>query len=96
MRAVDAELIALAWQLGERYRVSCWDSFIVAAAQRAGCDLLYSEDMQPGMIFDGGLRIVNPFAEGAELGTTFSVQEPRATYAARPRVRPSRPVRTAS
>ena len=35
---------------------------IVAAALLAGCDILYSEDMQNGMLVGGRLRIVNPFA----------------------------------
>ena len=34
---------------------------IAASALQAGCDTLLSEDMQHGMAFDGGLRIVNPF-----------------------------------
>ena len=34
---------------------------MVAAALRAGCDTLWSEDMQHSMIVDGKLRIANPF-----------------------------------
>lgn len=45
---------------------SIWDSLIVAAAQALGCNILYTEDMQDGRIIDG-LRIVNPFREGATL-----------------------------
>ncbi|QJU56478.1 PIN domain-containing protein [Sphingomonas sp. AP4-R1] len=45
---------------------SIWDSLIVAAAQALGCNILYSEDMQDGRIIDG-LRILNPFREGASL-----------------------------
>ena len=41
-----------------------YDALIVAAAVEAGCDTLYSEDMQHGRNV-GGLTIVNPF-----LGTT--------------------------
>jgi predicted nucleic acid-binding protein len=37
------------------------DAVIVAAALQAGCDTLWSEDMQHGMTLDEGLRIVNPF-----------------------------------
>jgi predicted nucleic acid-binding protein len=44
----------------ERYRLSWYDSLIVAAAQRAGCDRLYSEDLQHGQLF-GTLRVENPF-----------------------------------
>jgi predicted nucleic acid-binding protein len=38
---------------------------IAAAALHAGCDTLWSEDMQHGMVLDEGLRIANPF-RGAE------------------------------
>ncbi len=34
---------------------------IVAAALAAGCDTLWSEDMQDGFIVEGRLRIANPF-----------------------------------
>ncbi|SFJ99223.1 PIN domain-containing protein [Bradyrhizobium sp. cf659] len=37
-----------------------YDALIVAAAIEAGCDILYSEDMQHGRSI-GGLTIVNPF-----------------------------------
>jgi predicted nucleic acid-binding protein len=39
-----------------------YDALIVAAAIEAGCDILYSEDMQHGRSV-GGLTIVNPFIE---------------------------------
>jgi len=34
---------------------------IAAAALLAGCDTLWSEDMQDGMLIDARLRIANPF-----------------------------------
>jgi predicted nucleic acid-binding protein len=34
---------------------------IVAAALLAGCETLYSEDMQDGLLIDNRLRISNPF-----------------------------------
>ena len=45
----------------ERYNLSIYDAMIVAAALHAGCDTLWSEDMQDGMVLGEGLRIVNPF-----------------------------------
>jgi len=45
----------------ERYNLSIYDAMIAAAALQAGCDILWSEDMQDGMVLDDGLRIVNPF-----------------------------------
>lgn len=47
--------------LAERYNLSLYDAMIVASALQADCDTLWSEDMQHGMTFDSGLRIVNPF-----------------------------------
>ncbi|MBR1130447.1 PIN domain-containing protein [Bradyrhizobium iriomotense] len=39
-----------------------YDALIVAAAIEAGCNILYSEDMQHGRSV-GGLTIVNPFLD---------------------------------
>ena len=47
--------------LAERYRLSVFDAMIVAAATLAGCDTLYSEDMQDGLLVNAKLRIGNPF-----------------------------------
>jgi predicted nucleic acid-binding protein len=47
--------------LAERYRFSLYDAMIVSAALQAGCETLWSEDMQHGMTLDEGLRISNPF-----------------------------------
>jgi predicted nucleic acid-binding protein len=47
--------------LAERYGLPIYDAMIAAAALQADCDMLWSEDMQDGMLFDGRLRVVNPF-----------------------------------
>ena len=44
--------------------LSFYDALIVAAAIEAGCDTLYSEDLQHGRTI-AGLAIVNPFRETA-------------------------------
>jgi predicted nucleic acid-binding protein len=46
------------------HSIAFYDALIVAAAIAAGCDTLFSEDMQHGRII-GGLAIVNPFLQGA-------------------------------
>ena len=51
-----------ALQLAQRYGVHIYDANILAAALLAGCDTLYSEDMQNGLLVEGRLRVVNPFA----------------------------------
>ncbi len=47
--------------IAERYVLSIYDAMIVAAALIGGCDTLYSEDMQDGLLIDNQLRICNPF-----------------------------------
>jgi predicted nucleic acid-binding protein len=49
--------------LGRRYTLSVYDGMIVAAAQLAGCRLLYSEGMHDGLVIDK-LTIRNPYAAG--------------------------------
>jgi predicted nucleic acid-binding protein len=49
--------------LAERYGLSIYDAMILASAVLAGCDRVYSQDMQHGMKLKEGLRIVDPFRE---------------------------------
>ncbi len=63
----DVEDITLATHdagldFAERLGFSLYDAMIVAAAQQAGCALLYSEDMQHGQKIEG-LTIRNPFRD---------------------------------
>jgi predicted nucleic acid-binding protein len=48
--------------VAERLGLSVYDSMIVAAALRAGCRTLYSEDLQRHQLISRQLRVVNPFA----------------------------------
>jgi predicted nucleic acid-binding protein len=48
--------------LARDHRLSFFDALIVAAALEAGCDTLFSEDLQHGRTI-GTLRIENPFIE---------------------------------
>lgn len=60
--AVDrTATILLASDLRDRYKLAYWDSLIVAAALDAGCDTLYSEDMQHGQVIENRLTVLNPF-----------------------------------
>lgn len=60
---IDLETHASALALAQRYGFSFCDALIVSAAMRAKCDILYSEDMQGGLVINGGLRIVNAFQD---------------------------------
>ncbi|MBB6250115.1 hypothetical protein [Nitrospirillum iridis] len=46
-------------------QLSLYDAMIVSAALQAGCDTLWSEDMQHGLLIVDRLRIVNPFRNEA-------------------------------
>ena len=45
----------------ERYGLSVYDAMVAASALLAGCDRLWSEDMQHGMVIERRLRIADPF-----------------------------------
>jgi predicted nucleic acid-binding protein len=59
---VTVETHELGISLAERYNLAIYDAQIAASALLAGCDRMWSEDMQDGMAIDRRLRIVNPFA----------------------------------
>lgn len=59
--AVDFGVLRRAWSVQDRFRLSWWDSLIVAAAQASDCPVLLTEDLQDGQRFDG-VRVVDPFA----------------------------------
>lgn len=52
-----------ALDIREAFGFSYWDSAIIAAAQSAGCEILYTEDLSHGQVVDG-LTIDNPFRAG--------------------------------
>jgi len=58
---VDQGTVREAMRIAVRYQLSHWDALIVAAALEAGCDLLYSEDMQHEQVFEGRVTVTNPF-----------------------------------
>lgn len=57
---IDAQALASAWSIEDRFGLSFWDALIVASAQSAGCDALLTEDLQHDMDFDG-VRVIDPF-----------------------------------
>jgi predicted nucleic acid-binding protein len=57
---VDIESHSRAVVLAQRYGFSFYDALIIASAQIAQCEILYSEDLQHGQTIDG-LTIANPF-----------------------------------
>ena len=51
-----------ALELHRRYQTSHWDSLIIASALECQCEVLYSEDLNPGQDY-GGVRVVNPLLD---------------------------------
>ncbi len=60
------KLLMNAIELQQRARLSFWDAMVVQAAIEAGCDQLYSEDLNDGQRF-GSLVIVSPFTHRRSL-----------------------------
>ena len=58
---IDVETHDYALEIAEHYRLSFYDSLIVAAAIGAKCTILWTEDLQDGQKFQR-LMIRNPFA----------------------------------
>jgi predicted nucleic acid-binding protein len=57
---VDHQLVRIAIERSERFRISYWDAAILAAAEALGTDTVYSEDLGHGHRY-GRVRVVNPF-----------------------------------
>ena len=64
------QLIESALKLRAEHNFSFYDSLIIASAQQAKCQVLYSEDMQH-LQRVGNLQIVNPFLMVANEATTL-------------------------
>ncbi|GAB4446300.1 MAG: PIN domain-containing protein [Anaerolineales bacterium] len=57
---MDESILLDASQLRQEYALSFWDSMVVACALAADAEILYSEDMQDGLIVRETLKIKNP------------------------------------
>ena len=89
-QSIDVDLLQNGREIERRFKLSWWDSLIVASAQSQNCTVLLSEDMQDGATF-GGVTVRSPF--------TLSINEAAASYTARtprsrhpPRGRPRKSV----
>jgi len=59
-RAFSLPLLQRAWHWMETAGISYWDALILAAAERAGCRSLLSEDFQHGRKY-GSVQVIDPF-----------------------------------
>jgi predicted nucleic acid-binding protein len=86
---VDEALMLHAREVEQRWRLSWWDSMVVAAAQLQDCTLLLTEDLHDGASF-GTLKVRSPFTLSVEEPTAVYAVAPRAASRHRPRGRPKR------
>ena len=61
VRSLDIGTFETGLMVSRRYGYQHYDAMIIAAALQAGCERLYSEDMQHQQIINKRLEIVNPF-----------------------------------
>lgn len=57
---IDPAVVLAAVNLSQRYKISYWDGAIIAAAERLGARVVYSEDLNDGQTY-GTVRVENPF-----------------------------------
>ena len=53
-------------RLKKDYNLQFYDALIIATALENNCTILYSEDMQDGLVVENKLTIINPFKETYE------------------------------
>jgi len=44
----------------DRYQISFWDAMIIVSAMQLDCATIWSEDMNPGQVYDS-VKVLNPF-----------------------------------
>jgi predicted nucleic acid-binding protein len=60
LQITEATLLK-SFEISIKYQLSSWDSIIIATAILNSCSIIYSEDMQDGLIVENSVTIINPF-----------------------------------
>ena len=58
--AVDDVMVRQGIAYSRRYEITYWDAAIIAAAERLGAPIIYTEDLNHDQAY-GSVRVVNPF-----------------------------------
>ena len=58
---ISSSLVLRAIEIQSEYQLSYWDSLIIAAAEFASCEIVWSEDLNDGQRY-GSVVVRNPFA----------------------------------
>lgn len=59
---VDAALVSAGLVMARRFQVSYYDAALLAAAERLGAPIFYTEDLNHNQVY-GSVRAVNPFLD---------------------------------
>ena len=57
---ISSSLVLRALQIKIECQLSYWDSLIIAAAEAASCEIVWSEDLSDGQVY-GSVTVRNPF-----------------------------------
>jgi predicted nucleic acid-binding protein len=57
---LDKDAVAAAFRLRRRYQISWWDAVLLASAERAGAEMVLTEDLNDGQRY-GSVQAINPF-----------------------------------
>ena len=60
---LTGDLVFRAVDIQREFQLSYWDALIIAAAESAGCAIVWSEDLLDGQQY-GAVTVRNPFARG--------------------------------
>jgi predicted nucleic acid-binding protein len=47
-------------KLHQQYLIAFWDAMVLQSAAQLGCSMIWSEDLNPGQVYEG-VRLLNPF-----------------------------------
>lgn len=61
LATIDSHTVRRAVEARATYAIHFYDGMIIASAERAGCDRIWSEDLNPGQEYFG-VRVENPFS----------------------------------
>lgn len=59
-QAVDKTVVSRGVEISQKFQTSYWDGAIIAAAEKLGASILYTEDLNHGQNYDT-VRVINPF-----------------------------------
>lgn len=60
LQPIDAGIVSRGLELSQRFKIKYWDAALIAAAERLGAPILYTEDLSHEQFY-GSVQVINPF-----------------------------------